>query len=511
MLLKWISRVFRGVVGIGVILIALAIFGALSGSRPTAARSAGAERPLVVVAMAAAEQDVERVFEGYGTARALDAADVAAEVAARVIARPESVEAGEPVGAGNVLVDLDPGDFEARARALRLSIEATQSEIDGLEVEEANLKDQVRASEAELDVARRELERAKRAESQGALNESETDQRLLTVRQNERALASLRNQLELIPSRRATLRSNLESRRADLNEAERNVERTTVISPFEGVLQSVAAEVGEYLRVGDTVARVVDLSVIEVPIRLPISAGGKVGRDDVVELRPEADPGTVWTGRVTRISPEADERSRSIEVFVEVEQDQQDPSGALLLPGRFVLAKVWCGTNERRLITPRRTVTDGVVLIAEEIDLEAEIEAELARFDDRLNDLPPETAQELAAAGAPARRAWLLENDARLKRLAAAKRPTRVREAEVLVDRYIDRPFPGLIEGERQWAVLTKPDGKRSLSPGQYVLMSNLDQLRVGMEIDVRLPGDAPEPQTPSEVASSNDAAATGG
>lgn len=490
-MLKWISRLARGLIGVVVLAVALGVFALLTSTRADPARRGGAERPLVVNAFVASQREIDRVYDGYGTARAMNTADVSAEVAARVISRPASVEAGEPIEAGATIIELDVGDFEARASSLRRSIEATSAELDGLEVDEANLRDQVEAATDELRVAERELERARQAEEQGALNQSETDQRLLAVRQSERFLASLRNQLELVPSRRATLQATLEARRADLIEAERNIARTTIVSPIDGYLQRVAVEAGEYVRVGDPVARVVDLSVIEVPIRLPVSASGRVRRGDAVELRPEADRDTVWTGRVARVSPEADERSRSVEVFVEVRQDPDSPSVTPLLPGRFLTARVNVGSTEQRIVMPRRVVDDGSILIGVAIDVESEIEVELARFDERLAAMPEEQAATLVSAGAEERRAWLLENDPRIKRLAASKRPTRVREAEVIVDRYVDGTLPEVVTGETQWAVLASSGaGPRGLEPGQFVLLSNLDQLRVGMEIDLRLPGE---------------------
>ncbi|MEM7755852.1 MAG: HlyD family efflux transporter periplasmic adaptor subunit [Planctomycetota bacterium] len=499
-MLKWLSRVFRVVLGVGALAAAVGLFMLLRATKPEPAMNAGAERPMVVLGVVAKFQPIGRVFEGYGTARAMNSADIAAELSARVVSRPERIEAGETIGEGDTIVELDPGDFEARASSIRQAIEATIAEIDGLEVEEGSLREQVRSAEDELEVARRELARAEEAAERGAVNKSETDQRVLVVRQAERALSSLRNQFELVPSRRASLRATLQSRQADLREAERNVERASITSPISGVLQRVEVEAGEFVRPGDVVARVVDLSRIEVPVRVPVSASGKVRRGDAVELRPESDPGTVWTGVVSRVSPEADERSRSIEVFVEVRQDPEGDS--VLLPGRFVLATLRLRGSDERLVTPRRTVDDGTVLIAEAIDVETEISAELAQFDAVLKTLPNAEAEALAEGGEAARRSWLLENNARLRRLVAAERPRRVQEAQVIVDRYVDESLPDVLAGERQWAVLAESNGAgRGLTAGQLVLLSNLDQLRVGMEIDVRLPGEIDDREAETEIA----------
>jgi len=512
--LKWVSRIFRGLIGVAAVVVALGIFGALRATAPEPERSGDSARALVVEAVQASRVPVGIVFEGYGTARAMRSANVSAEVAGRVMERPESIEPGRAIGAGETIVRIDPGDYGARVSALRALAESIRAEIDGLEVEEANLREQVTSAEGELEVSRRELERAREAEDRGAGNRSETDQRVRTVRQAERSLSTLRNQLELVPTRRASLRASLASRRAELTEAELNLERSTVVSPIDGTLQRVGPRAGDFVRVGDEVARVVDLSVIEVPVRLPVSATGKVRVSDPVELRAEGNGSAAWRGTVARLSPEADERSRSIEVFVEV---RQDPSSAdRLTPGRFLLARVTDEATEPRLVTPRRTVDGGTVLVGRPLDVDSAIAAELARFDERLGLMPPRDAdavREAVGGDEAARRAWLLENDRRLMRLVSAARPSRVTEAQVIVDRYVDGTLDAEPAGESQWAVLADESASvRGLEPGAFVLLSNLDQLRVGMEIDVRLPGEDVTPAGETGVAEATpDWAPTGG
>jgi hypothetical protein len=63
----------------------------------------------------------------------------------------------------------------------------------------------------------------------------------------------------------------------------------------------------------------------------------------------------------------------------------------------------------------------------------------------------------------------------------------RVREVEVNVERYVEIALPEIDPLERQWAVLdeTGVTPARALREGHRVLLSNLEQLRIGSIIDV--------------------------
>ncbi|MEL6328368.1 MAG: efflux RND transporter periplasmic adaptor subunit [Planctomycetota bacterium] len=451
-MLKWISRLLRATVGLVALAAALAFYSLLFATRPTAERVEPTTVPPTVRVMPAAERPVERVWSGYGTARAVRASEIGVEVAGRVIERPDSVLAGRPVERGELLYRLDDSDYTQRAASLTQQAVAIRAEINGLEVERERLGDRVALAENEVEVARRDLDRAQQSFERGAANVSEVDRREQTLRSAERTLTSLLQQLELIPSRVASAEARLASLDADLAIAERNIERSSITAPFAGVLQSVELEIGEWARVGDVAARVVDLSKIEIPVRLPASAASGVSRGDAALLRPDGPDDRAWTGRVARIAPETDERTRTVGAFVEVRQDPAADPGSLLRPGRFLAAQVRSDLVSTRLIVPRRLVTDERVLVAEPI---RDGDPAAARFD-----------------------------------LEAVASAMRVAEREIAVERYIEVVFPDLDPIENQWAVCSDEgvSATRALREGDLLLLSNLDQLRVG---DIIAPADS--------------------
>jgi RND family efflux transporter MFP subunit len=160
-------------------------------------------------------------------------------------------------------------------------------------------------------------------------------------------------------------RSGLEARKlgqeAEQRLARQNIERCRILSPLTGLLESVDVEVGENVTSGQRVARVVDLGKIEVALRVPASARSTIRVGDDVDVRSTGPVDRRWRAIVARISPTDDASTRTMTVFVEIEQDPQRPDG--LAPGRFLRASVRSSQSEPRVVVPRRAMDGERVLL----------------------------------------------------------------------------------------------------------------------------------------------------
>lgn len=442
--LTWLAYLTRSLLAAGVLLVGLFVVVFLVSTKGETARSSPEAAAVLVETMTLDRVETPRVWEGFGTARAMESADVSAEVSGRVVERPARIEAGAGVEAGELLVRIEPLDYQQALEARESLVSAYEADLSTLEVEEARLTAQVRLAEEERQAAQRDHDRALEAQEAGAGSPGEVDRTLRALRQAERAVEALRQQLEVIPSRRARLEAQLGGERAQLRIDRENLARTSVRSPIAGVVQEVDAEVGEWVGASQRVARVVDLSRIEVPLRLPISALGSVGVGDRVELRPDGPAEAVWTGRIARIAPEGDRATRTVGVFVEVTQDASEPgAGRPLLPGQFVVGRVLTSRRSARVLAPRRAVVGDRLMVAEPIE-------------------PGDEALEGRADAASLRR---------------------VRAAEIRVDFYTSGTLPGKPRRDTEWAAL---EPAASVDPGAQVILTNLDQLVEGMIVSVR-------------------------
>lgn len=114
----------------------------------------------------------------------------------------------------------------------------------------------------------------------------------------------------------AEARSNEERARALAVSLQIDLKNTHVVAPFEGYLQDRFVEKGDYLKVGDNIAHIVDVD--------PIIVKGDVTEADINKLSvgmkgsAQLPSGAQLEGFVRYISPLADESSRTFSVELEV-------------------------------------------------------------------------------------------------------------------------------------------------------------------------------------------------
>ncbi len=361
--LRLVSIIFRIAVIFGIFAFAAGIVAMLMVTREQPALNNETVSSIRVRTITATKQPVHRTWDGYGTSRSMNDADIVAEVAGRVIERPASIEPGMKVEVGTILLRLDASDYTNALNAANQAANAIEAQINGLSVESERIGTQIQLANDEISAAQSDLERTRQAVQAGAGSAGEIDVKTAALRRVQREVETLKERFELIPSRRAQLLAQLASQRANAANAQDNLNRSTIRSPIAGVIQSVEARRGDWLALGSPVARVLDLSRIEIPLRLPASSSRWIGLGDTVQLW-EGDPTNQpdQTGIITRIAPEADASNRTITIYVEVEQDPDAPNR--LNPGRFVIGRVHSLDEHPRFVVPRRAVQSSRVMIA---------------------------------------------------------------------------------------------------------------------------------------------------
>jgi membrane fusion protein (multidrug efflux system) len=107
--------------------------------------------------------------------------------------------------------------------------------------------------------------------------------------------------------------------RAALEEAARQLERTTIVAPASGILNRLPMEVGEYATPGAAVAEIVAIDRVKVVVAVPERDVHHLSVGDLVEVIVRNAAERVLSGRITYISELADEGTRTTRVEVTVD------------------------------------------------------------------------------------------------------------------------------------------------------------------------------------------------
>ncbi|MHC5024229.1 MAG: HlyD family secretion protein, partial [Planctomycetota bacterium] len=170
-----VSIVTRSIVCLAVLALAITIFARLFGTRPMPAVSNSDDAAPGVLVMKARPVPVARRWNGFGTARAMDSANVPARVSATVVEVPVNIEPGARVARGDVLARLDDSDFTRQVEIATQSIADIDSQLARLEVELTSWTERTELAAEQVELAQAEFDRAVEAMRRGAAKQREVD------------------------------------------------------------------------------------------------------------------------------------------------------------------------------------------------------------------------------------------------------------------------------------------------------------------------------------------------
>lgn len=134
---------------------------------------------------------------------------------------------------------------------------------------------------------------------------------------------------------------------AAVNLAEKRLQDAAVRAPIAGAVTSRTANIGDYVRSPQAIAKIVQMNPLKIQVVVPERFAGVVEAGQKIELIVDAYPGQFFEGRVARLNPAMDPATRT---FI-VEGTVPNPDGRLK-PGFFAKAAIITGVTEQALVVP---------------------------------------------------------------------------------------------------------------------------------------------------------------
>lgn len=368
-------------INLGLCLLALLVgggsFAGLASLKEDPPRREIDEKVFNVEVFEVERADLQEVVRGFGSAVAEREVVYSAQVAGEVVSVSRRLKVGEAVSGpeffpnnplaetgsqqvpGEILLAIDPEVYHERLTQADTAVEEAQAEMQTLLQREKNNTRLLDTSKRNYATAKADHERMERLAKDGTVTENQLALSQLEMRRYERTLIEAENEHSLFDAQRQQLRQRIERLQAEKKLASIDVRRTEVRAPFSGVLTEVNVEKGQYVQPGTPLYRVTRIDRVEIAIPLHPLDFAKIaelvlaGEQPEVELAENEVASTRWTGCVVRISPEADTDTRTIDVFVEV--DNQDVA-VPLLPGSFVQARIAGPELKNVTVIPRAAV-----------------------------------------------------------------------------------------------------------------------------------------------------------
>jgi len=275
------------------------------------------------------------------------------------------------VKAGDLLIQIDPADYQVQVTQAEAGVAAAQAALDNLsnqvELQYATIA-QVEASQ--VAAAAQEVEARQEEERQQSLSQTEagTRQRLeqataayakakADVRASRAVIAAQRHQLEVLSGTKKQRAADLEAAKATLAAAKLRLGYTRIAAPFDGVVGERQVQPGDYVNIGTNLINVVPLPRVYVIANYKETQLTRVRPGQPVDIVVDTFPNEKLHGRVERIAPASGSQFALLppdnatgnftkvvqRIPVRIQLDDGQPLLSRLLPGMSVVTTINTG------------------------------------------------------------------------------------------------------------------------------------------------------------------------
>jgi membrane fusion protein (multidrug efflux system) len=275
------------------------------------------------------------------------------------------------VKAGDLLVQIDPADYQAQVAQAEAGVVGAQAALDNLnnqvELQYATI---AQAEAARLSAEAQDTETRQEQERQQSLSQTDagTRQKLeqataayakaeADMRASRAVIAAQRHQLEVLQGTKKQRAADLDAAKAQLAAVKLKLGYTRIVAPFDGVTGERQVQPGDYVNIGTNLINVVPLPNIYVIANYKETQLTRVWPGQPVEITVDSFPGQKLRGRVERIAPASGSQFALLppdnatgnftkvvqRIPVRIQFDKNQPLLDHLLPGMSVVTNINTG------------------------------------------------------------------------------------------------------------------------------------------------------------------------
>ena len=329
------------------------------------ARAQGGRGPSPVESTKVVKREIAVGQTYVATVMPLKSSAIGSAVDGRVIEFP--LDEGARVTKGQVLAQLLTETLSLQKAAAEAELELRRQELTELqngtrpeEVEQARAR--MDAAKASLEFSQSRLKRIRELAGRAVTEEQVEEMESATTRAFETFQeAKAAYDLSVAGPRQekiAQAAARVAVQEEEVKRLQDQINKHTIRSPFDGYIVAEHTEVGQWVKSGELVAEVVALDQVEIraPVleaHVPFVITGATARVEIPSL-----PKELFTGTVSAVVPQGDERSRTFPVTIQVDNPITE-TGPLLKAGMLARVTLPAGEPQEALLVPKDALVLG--------------------------------------------------------------------------------------------------------------------------------------------------------
>ncbi|HEY4922736.1 MAG TPA: HlyD family secretion protein [Xanthobacteraceae bacterium] len=229
------------------------------------------------------------------------------------IVKDVDVSDNQHVAAGEVLYRLDPRQFEIALDNAKANLAQTALTIDAMKADYKRMLQDIKAQQSQVDLDQTTYDRDAALLKSAATSQAIFDQANYKLQTDKAKLASLAQQAQVQLARLGGNPDIATDRhpqylqaKAQVDEAQRQLDHTTVKAPFAGIVTNVPSIApGKYLAAATTAFYLIDTEEVWVEANPKETELTYVQVGQPVTITVDTYPGVAWHGTVQSVSPAA--------------------------------------------------------------------------------------------------------------------------------------------------------------------------------------------------------------
>jgi membrane fusion protein, multidrug efflux system len=221
------------------------------------------------------------------------------------------------VKAGDLLIQIDPADYDAQVAQAEAGVAGAQAALDNLDNQvELQYATIAQAEAARVSALAHEVEARQEDERQQSLTQTEAGTRQkfeqatadyaraqADVKASAAVIAAQRHQLDVLSGTKKQRAADVLGAKATLAAARLRLGYTRITAPFDGVVGERQVQPGDYVNIGSNLIDVVPLPNVYVIANYKETQLTNVKPGQLVDMTIDSFPNQTLRGRVERVSP----------------------------------------------------------------------------------------------------------------------------------------------------------------------------------------------------------------
>jgi multidrug resistance efflux pump len=181
---------------------------------------------------------------------------MAPEVAGRIVELP--VVANQNVRKGDLLMVIDPINYQIAVDQAVATVQQDKANIQNIDAQITVQQSQVAVAQSQLDQAQMDLDRYQTLKRQKSIASQQAEDQAYTAKTAQASLNLAQRQVDALKAQRTSAEATLAQAQTQLHQAQVNLRRTRIVSPVDGYVTNLLAQVGDYANVGVNTISLVD-------------------------------------------------------------------------------------------------------------------------------------------------------------------------------------------------------------------------------------------------------------